>query len=48
MPPERLNEKRKTCVLSTAVDMWSLGILAYELLMGHTPYCYNDDLSELI
>ena len=28
--------------------MWALGVLAYELLMGHTPYSFNEDIEELV
>lgn len=42
MPPERLSSKRKTTPMETSVDVWSLGILAFELLVGYTPYYYED------
>jgi serine/threonine protein kinase len=43
MPPERLSNKRMNSPIDTSVDFWSLGVLAYELIMGYTPYYYEDD-----
>jgi serine/threonine protein kinase len=34
LPPEMVDQKDYSC----AVDMWSLGILCYELLVGVTPF----------
>ena len=43
MPPERLTEKRINCTLDASVDMWALGILAFELLTGYVPYSLDED-----
>lgn len=40
MAPERLSNKRTNNPVDSAVDVWSLGVLAYQLLMGYPPYCY--------
>jgi serine/threonine protein kinase len=36
MAPETLSNKN--LITSESIDMWSLGIILYELLMGHAPY----------
>lgn len=43
MAPERLSKKRLTTPVDASIDLWSLGIVAYELLMGYTPYGYDED-----
>lgn len=43
MAPERLSKKRISLPIDASVDIWSLGILSYELMMGYTPYTYEDD-----
>lgn len=40
IPPEVI--KKQTRLYSTAMDIWSLGILFYECLHGHTPFIDND------
>lgn len=40
MAPETINKHK----LTYAVDWWSLGIIAYELIFGYTPFeDYNDE-----
>lgn len=49
MAPERLGKKRATLPIDASVDIWSLGVLAYELMMGYTPYAYEEnDISGLL
>lgn len=43
MPPERLTAKRNNCVLDASVDMWALGVLAFELLIGYVPFSLDED-----
>ena len=38
MSPEILIKKRH----NIKTDIWALGVLLYELLMGRTPYSFND------
>jgi serine/threonine protein kinase len=49
MAPERLSKRRSTLPIQPEIDYWSLGVLAFELLMGYTPYAYvEDDLDGLL
>lgn len=43
MAPERLSKKRASLPIDASVDIWSLGVLSYELMMGYTPYTYEED-----
>jgi serine/threonine protein kinase len=49
MAPERLSERRKSVKLEPSVDVWSFGVLLFELMMGYTPYEYNgEDVESLL
>ena len=46
------NSQKPTTVASTAADMWSLGLLAYEMMAGQpmfgTQYSNNDVIAMLL
>ena len=44
MAPELLIDKR----YNTKADMWSFGIIMYELLYGTNPYNYPSSISNLV
>ena len=48
MSPERLSENKKNSPVDYSIDMWSLGILTYELLMGETPFQYEGKIKKLL
>lgn len=49
MAPERLSKKRASTPINGAIDLWSIGIMAFQLLMGYTPYEYvQDDIDGLL
>jgi serine/threonine protein kinase len=41
MAPERLSDKRGTVAINESIDLWALGVLAFELFMGYTPYEFD-------
>lgn len=38
LPPEMLTGRGKDCFYSEKVDLWSLGVLTYEFLVGEAPF----------
>lgn len=38
LPPEMLTGRGKDCYYSEKVDLWSLGVLTYEFLVGEAPF----------
>lgn len=48
MPPERLTANKKNSPVDFSVDMWSLGILTYELLIGETPFRFEGNIKSLV
>lgn len=48
MAPERLNERRSKLPLDPSIDIWSFGILLYELLMGEVPFTLGKNIDKLV
>ena len=48
MAPERMVASKKNLPIESSVDMWSLGILIYELMKGETPYPYENNIKKMV